>query len=191
MARTKKPYVEYREEDDVVPLNPKRETCTPNTSPVAVKTIAETIPAGTNNIYLQLNLEVMHLPDINIKNIDEVRVRIDEYFQIYARYDIKPTVAGLAMALGMSKTAYLEVVRGTNKTLPDAVCRAIQKAHTIMETMWEGYMAGGKVNPVVGIFVAKNMYGYVDKVEHQVTAGVEQPDINADDIRSRYMIEGE
>ena len=46
-------------------------------------------------------------------------------------------------------------------------------------------MQTGKINPVSGIFLGKNNYGYRDQVEHVVTPNVNDSDFSANDIRLR------
>ena len=58
---------------------------------------------GDNTKYLMLNIELMNMPDIDIKDPDAVKQRITDYFVLYANYDMKPTVAGLGMALGLNR----------------------------------------------------------------------------------------
>ena len=60
----------------------------------------------------------------------------------------------------------------------------------LMENMWETYMNSGKINPVSGIFLGKNNFGYQDKQEMVLTPNAQQEsDFSAEDIRKRYMIE--
>ena len=57
-----------------------------------------------------------------------------------------------------------------------------------MEILWENYMQNGKINPVSGIFLGKNNFGYQDKTEYVVTPNVNNDsDFNADDIKKRYL----
>ena len=57
-----------------------------------------------------------------------------------------------------------------------------------MENLWENYMQNGKINPVSGIFLGKNNFGYQDKTEYVVTPNVNNDsDYSADDIRKRYL----
>ena len=57
-----------------------------------------------------------------------------------------------------------------------------------MEILWENYMQNGKINPVSGIFLGKNNFGYVDKQEHVLTPTINSADdYSADDIRKRYL----
>ena len=57
-----------------------------------------------------------------------------------------------------------------------------------MENLWENYMQNGKINPVSGIFLGKNNFGYQDKTEYVVTPNMQNDsDYDADDIRKRYL----
>ena len=57
-----------------------------------------------------------------------------------------------------------------------------------MEILWENYMQNGKINPVSGIFLGKNNFGYVDKQEHVLTPTANSDaDYSAEDIRKRYL----
>ena len=148
---------------------------------------------GDNTMYLKQSLEIMNLPDINLKDPEAVQNRINEYFGIMAKYDTKPTVAGLGLALnGMDRRRLWEIKTG-NKTsstpdLPREVEDSIKKAYKIMENLWENYMQNGKVNPVAGIFLGKNNYGYQDKTEYVVTPNTRnENDYDADEIRNRYL----
>ena len=48
--------------------------------------------------------------------------------------------------------------------------------------------SGGKVNPVAGIFLGKNNYGYQDKTEYVLTPNTQSDnDYDADAIRERYI----
>ena len=150
---------------------------------------------GDNTMYLTQSLELMRLPNIDMKDPVAVQNRIDEYFSIMAKYDTKPTVAGLGLALnGMDRRRLWEIKTGakmggtTDYDLPPATLDAIKKAYKIMETLWENYMQNGKINPVAGIFLGKNNYQYVDKTEYVVTPNTRsENDYDADDIRNRYL----
>jgi hypothetical protein len=59
-----------------------------------------------------------------------------------------------------------------------------------MENQWENYMQNGKINPVSGIFLGKNNFGYQDKTEYVVTPNVNNDaDYNKEDIQARYAID--
>ena len=49
-------------------------------------------------------------------------------------------------------------------------------------------MSSGKVNPVAGIFLGKNNFGYQDKTEYVLTPNTNTDnDYSADEIRERYI----
>lgn len=150
---------------------------------------------GDNTKYLTVNIELMNMENIDLHNVDEVQERLNEYFSLYAQYDMKPTVAGMAMALGMNRKTLWAIAHdgttggaGYKTALPPEVALIIKKAYNIMENLWESYMNSGKLNPVTGIFLGKNNFGYQDKTEYVLTPNTNQPtDYNPDDIRNRYL----
>ena len=149
---------------------------------------------GDNTKYLMANVELMNMPDIDIKDPAEVRQRINDYFTLYAKYDMKPTVAGLAMALGLDRRRLWEIKTGalvggqSKQHLPTETMDSIKKAYKLMENLWETYMNSGKINPVSGIFLGKNNFGYQDKTEYVLTPNQQQAnDYDPEDIRKRYL----
>ena len=153
------------------------------------------VESGDNSKYLRVSLELANLPEIDMKDPEQVRERITQYFKIHADNDMKPTVAGLGLALnGMDRRRLWEIKTDTQSTtvwvneLPTPVKDSIKKAYKIMENQWENYMQNGKINPVSGIFLGKNNFGYQDKTEYVVTPNVNSDsDYNADDIKKRYL----
>lgn len=151
---------------------------------------------GDNTMYLQQSLELMNLPTIDIHDPVAVQERLNEFFQIMAKYDTKPTVAGMAMALGMDRRTLWAVRNdqptggaGYKSALPSEVADLIKKSYLLMENLWENYMQNGKINPVSGIFLGKNNFGYQDKTEYVVTPNVQQDNYDPDSIRQRYLID--
>ena len=152
------------------------------------------LEAGDNTKYLALGRELFNLPTIDLKDPQQVRDRLNEFFVIHERYDMKPTVAGMGMALGLDRRRLWEIKTGNAKpyNLPTEVSDSIKKAYEYMEILWENYMQNGKINPVSGIFLGKNNFGYQDKTEYVVTPNVNNDsDYNADDIKKRYLTDSQ
>jgi len=158
------------------------------------------VDAGDNTKYLMKNLRLMNLPDIDMHDVGQVNERLDWYFEFMAECDSKPTVAGMAMALnGMSRQTLSAIVHdrttgsaGYKTALPREVADLIKKAYKTLEILWEDYMNNGKINPVSGIFLGKNNYGYQDKTEYVLTPNQQNDsDYNAEDIRQRYLIDSD
>ena len=152
---------------------------------------------GDNTKFLQLNMELFNMPSIDLHDEEAVAKRLDEYFALYAKYDTKPTVAGMAMALnGMNRKTLWGIThdapiggRGNYSTLPQNVTHVIKKAYILLENLWENYATNGKINPVTAIFLGKNNFGYQDKTEYVVTPNVQQDNYDPDSIRQRYLID--
>ena len=72
--------------------------------------------------------------------------------------------------------------------IPPESSEVIKKAYKIMEELWENYMQNGKINPVSGIFLGKNNYGYQDKTDVVITPNVPEAEYNAEDIARRYVL---
>ena len=175
---------------EVVEVKPKKKPRGKNIG----ETLAPITEPGDNTKYLQVNLQVFNLPPIDLHQPEQVQTRLAEYFTIYAEADMKPTVAGMAMALGIDRRRLWEIKSGNYHTsstladLPTLTTDSIKKAYDFLETLWENYMHNGKINPVSGIFLAKNNFGYQDKVEHVLTPNMHNDsDYSAEDIRARYL----
>ena len=146
---------------------------------------------GDNTKYLMLGMELFNLPPIDLHDPQQVNDRLNEFFQIHAKADMKPTVSGMGMALGLDRRRLWEIKTGVtdrNKDLPTLTRDSIKKAYEYMEILWENYMQNGKINPVSGIFLGKNNFGYQDKTEYVVTPNMNNDsDYSAEDIKSRYL----
>lgn len=149
---------------------------------------------GDNTKYLRVSMELASLPKVDLHNPNEVKERLNKYFEIQSENDLKPTVAGMGLALGVDRRRLWEIKTGAklggnaNYNLPTETLDSIKRAYEIMENLWENYMQNGKINPVSGIFLGKNNYGYQDKTEYVVTPNTNNDsDYNPDDIRKRYL----
>lgn len=150
---------------------------------------------GDNAKFMTVNMTLFNMPEIDLDNAEEVRQRLSDYFALYANADMKPTVAGMAMALNINRTTLSAIAhdapingQGYKSALPYEVTELIKKAYVLMENLWESYMNSGKLNPVAGIFLGKNNYGYQDKTEYVVTPNQKnENDYSAEEIRERYI----
>lgn len=150
------------------------------------------VEPGDNTKYLSLGMELFNLKPIDLKEPEQVSQRLNEFFEIHARYDMKPTVAGMGMALGLDRRRLYEIKTGNYHTskslseLPTLTTVSIKKAYEYMEILWENYMQNGKINPVSGIFLGKNNFGYQDKQEMVLTPNTNnEPDYDVDAIKKR------
>ena len=158
------------------------------------ETLAPVTEPGDTQKYMGVSMQLFSLPAIDLHKPELVQERLELYFKIHFDADLKPTVAGMAMALGIDRRRLWEIKSGakmgghTTIDLPTATVDSIKKAYDFLETLWENYMHNGKINPVSGIFLAKNNFGYQDKTEYVVTPNMNNDsDYSPDDIKSRYL----
>ena len=153
---------------------------------------------GDNTRIVQTSMKFFDMPRVNLKDPAEVHARLSEYFKIYGEADLKPTVAGMAMALGVDRRQLWAIANdqptggnGYKLKLPQETTDLVKKAYDILETSMENYANAGKINPVMAIFMMKNHFGYQDKTEYVLTPNQKQDsDYDAEDIRKRYLTEG-
>lgn len=138
------------------------------------------VDPGDNSKFLRHALVIREWPLIDVNDPVQVQNRINEYFTLCIADDIKPTVKGFLNALRVAKSTLWEwktggLRAGTHQAI-------ILEAYDVLEALWEDYMMNGKINPVSGIFLGKNNFGYQDKQEYVLTPN--QGQINAQDIQA-------
>ena len=150
--------------------------------------IATALPEGDNNKYTSFALAIMKLPKININNPDELRTRVVEYFTLCADHDMKPGVAAVGLAIGLDRRRLWEIRSGSSRNgkIPQECKDIINEVYDSLEVLWEGYMTNGKINPVSGIFLGKNNFGYRDQQEHILTPNQEREHASPDVIEAKY-----
>lgn len=90
---------------------------------------------------------------------DGVRERIQKYFDLCEEADLKPTQSGLSMAIGITRRANHKWRTG-ELGKNEETRKILIAAQSVLECLMEGYMTEGQINPVAGIFVMRNNYGY-------------------------------
>jgi len=140
---------------------------------------------GDNTKYLSHALTIMHWPMIDITDPEEVRTRIGEYFQLCVNDDMKPSVKGLENALRVSRSTIWEWRQGHYRAGTHQAI--IREAYDVLEALWQDYMQNGKINPVSGIFLGKNLFSYADKQEVVVTPNQYQiQEVDMEAIEAKY-----
>lgn len=136
--------------------------------------------------YLRHALASWDLPVIDISDEKQVEERIIWYFNHCVEDDIKPTVSGMCNALGIERKTFYQWQVGECRERSHTPI--IKKARAILEEMWEDWMVDGKINPVVGIFLGKNHFGYADKQDIIVTPNNPLGEArDPEEVRQRYL----
>lgn len=121
----------------------------------------------TENIkYTTHSMNLMQFPSLNLRfcTSQEIEKRSIEYFNLCNQDNMKPTVAGYSLALGCSRLTLIDYLHG-KKSIPTDNKEALDKFYGVLNALIEDYMHEGKINPVSGIFMMKNSFGYKDQQE--------------------------
>lgn len=143
----------------------------------------EYVESGDNTKYLSHALAIKSMPPVEIADPVQVERRIEDYFALCVKNDMKPTPAGLRNALGISKGTLSNWRNGVwrSGTHQDIIC----KAYDLLDALWQDYMYNGKINPVSGIFIGKNEFRYTDSQEVVLTPNQHEP-VDVSTIEAKY-----
>lgn len=130
----------------------------------------------------RLSIHTTHLLELGKPNLDnayEVELAVNNYFLLCQQDEVRPTVSGLAMALGVSRATLLKYANGTTRVNNREI---IVMALQTIEIFDEAMLKEGLMPALAGIFLFKNNYGYTDKTE--LVAGTEE--LTDEEIEKRY-----
>lgn len=138
--------------------------------------------------YIESALEMWDLPKIDINDADQVEERVKWYFRHCGEKELKPSVAGLAVALDVDRRTLCNWANGERRNNQPHV-PMIKRAINIILYNLEIYSQDGKMNPAIAIFLLKNHGGYTD--QQQITLEAKQNGIEAPqmaDVMDEYAL---
>lgn len=138
------------------------------------KSIKENTEKSNAN-FAKHTMDLMTLEPINIRYCpaEKIQERCVEYFQMCVDNDMKPTLAGFALALGTTRDNLSKYVR-REWFMPDDSYEVIVRFYSALVAYIEECMMSGKVNPVGLIFLMKNNFGYKDQQDIVVNNEVKE-----------------
>ena len=114
---------------------------------------------------------------------EEIAQRLNWYFFEYCfQYQMKPTIDGCAMALGIHRDTFNNWEHGESGSYKLDVAK---KAKYLVKTFMEAATMEGKLNPIVWMFYGKNYFGMVDKQEMVLTPNRSEGDADVSAIQER------
>ena len=102
------------------------------------------------------------------KDIEEMKTRIDLFFEECMKQNMLPTVEGLALTLGVTRKALEDWESGKYAKEKGPI---ISKAKEVIAAVDAQLVASGVMPAVPYIFRAKNYYGMSDKTEVEIRSG--------------------
>lgn len=143
---------------------------------------------GDNTKSLAHTLEINNLPEIDTSDPKQITARIGEYFALCVKNDMRPSVAAMALSLGVDRKTLWTWANGEGRGKNSDVRNSVKRAYAALNVMMEDYMQTGKINPVSGIFLMKNNFGYTDKQEVVLTPNNPLGDQTTnEELEQRYL----
>ncbi len=143
---------------------------------------------GDNAKFISHALQISQMPKIDTSNVEQVEARLNEYFQLCAANDMRPNVPSMALSLGVDRVTLWRWANGEGQGKNSDIRNTIKRAYALLNILIEEYMQTGKINPVSGIFLMKNNFGYADKQEVVLTPNNPLGDTkDTRDLEERYI----
>lgn len=154
------------------------------------------LPEGlkaTDNVNFTLhNLDIVALKPIDARlcSEEQLQKRCFEYLEICLRNDMKPSLAGLALALNVSRQTLINYITGASQITKENEA-VLRKFSTFLNALLEDYIQNGKMNPVSAIFIAKNNFGYKDAQEYIVNNATQEVSAESLIEEANLLLEGD
>lgn len=147
------------------------------------------VSSSENRKYIMHDLAMWDWVRPDMTNPKAVDDRIKEYLKLCVEDDMKPSVAGLALAFGISRKTLWKWINGIESNFVASECRdALKKIYLLLNSQMENYMQNGNINPVAGIFLMKNNMGYEDKQEMVVSPTQPLGDqVSPEQLQQKYL----
>lgn len=140
---------------------------------------------GASTHYIRHALKSLGLPKIDLSDANAVAERIAWYFESCAEDDLRPSVAGMANALGIERQTLLRWANGLSRTYDPTYKDAVKQGLQIINETMESYLLNNDINAIAAIFLMKNNFGYTDST---VTEGsLKAPQVNEEKLRKKYL----
>lgn len=147
----------------------------------------EYVEPGDNTKYLSFAMQFFSLPALDFNDVESVKERLHFYFTRCAEEDMKPSVAGMATALGVDRRTLWEWKTGGRRETTNGLADTIKKGYQICELLWNDYMLNGKINPASGIFIGKNYLDMKDQTDVVVTPNNPLQNLDEESARKRIL----
>lgn len=135
----------------------------------------------------QFNMELFNLPPIDKYNEEQFLQRVNAYFSIVQKYNMKPTLTGLGLAFKTTRQTIYKWCNGIDCPFLTVNERSLLKSvYSLINSSMEDYLLNGQINPVAGIFLMKNNFNYKDQTEVVQTTNTETT--RPDELISKYNI---
>lgn len=146
----------------------------------------------TNAESIDFVMTYMQWPSIDLADPEQVKQRGLDYFALCEQYGTKPLISAFCIVMGTTRGELLRWSKGQRSSLADKLSADSEQIFknfvSNLEVFWEYAMQNdGYRNPVSGIFLGKNNFGYRDQSETIVRHENIQAGATKEQLEAKYM----
>lgn len=137
-------------------------------------------------------MELSSFGTLDLSDPEAVQERYLRYLALCKRYQTKPLISGFCRVMGVSREELIQWSAGRRTALGDKLspesATLIKNFLEDFEVSWEyAFQNNGYRNPVTGIFLAKNNFGYKDTSETIVSHKVADAGPTKAQLEAKYQ----
>lgn len=136
---------------------------------------------------VEFQMELDRQVPVNKFDENAVYERYMWYLDTCLAYTMKPTVEGLACAIGVDRVTLRRWKDGEVKSIPEPVRLILKRAWAALNNLLIIYTNEGKLNPIPAIVQLKNNHGYKDQTETVVVKRDPYETGSPEEIAQRYL----
>ena len=129
-----------------------------------------------NANYIVHARRLSELPKIALSDPEEIRDRVDFYYQLCVTDGIRPNLPGLALAFGLTRTGLMNAL--SDRRMTREAAQELGRGIAMMDEILSGMVLDGRVMPVAAIYLMNNWLGY--KNASEVTTRTETVETSVD-----------
>lgn len=128
---------------------------------------------------------------VDLHDPDQLMTRIEDFFEMCIQEGHKPTLTDLGIALDIPREYIYMIVSGNYyghvhiERMPKECVQAVKDAYNIIKGNVESMIVNGQINPVAGIFLAKNM-GIKD-TNDMFDAQTQKEKVDVERLKTQYL----
>lgn len=131
---------------------------------------------GQNANYIIHAKRLSELPKIALSDPEEIRERVNFYYQLCVTDGVRPNLPGLALSFGLTRTGLINAM--SDRRMTREAAQELGRGIAMMDEILSGMVLDGKVMPVAAIYLMNNWLGY--KNASEVTTRTETVETSVD-----------
>lgn len=113
---------------------------------------------GEMGLMVKLFENLRQMPPVSKSDVEQIQERVGQYFRFCEEQDLKPSVEGLALALGVTR----QTLWNWEQDLNSQAGQIVSRAKLLINALLTNFTLNGKISFSYTIWLQKNHFGYSD-----------------------------